>query len=112
MRIEFSNSKIGKTCIFDNAVAFNTVMSPYDNIVKQYSVQLNPEGTLDETLSKLDFTVSNIKIYDSKRNDNGEIEEYLVEDISDFTSLHTIRYTYSSSDESEILTRSLTITFF
>lgn len=112
MRIEFSNQKTGKTCIFENVTNFNTIISPYDNIVKQYSFQMIPDDTLDNIINKLDFNISKVIIYDSRLNDNNEIEEYVLDEITDFQALHTIRYSYYDPDESGVVTKSLTFTFF
>ena len=110
MRAEISNGSF-KTVVIDNVTSFGYRLSPYDPIVKEYTIRSYIDGDInpETVLSSLIFNVASIKIYGTRRNDNGEYEEYVAQEVTDVTKVYNMKYTLEDIDD--ITRKSITISF-
>ena len=106
MKAIISNSKYGKSVVFNNIVADGEFLNA-NTLMVVYSIKtmLDEETgySTKDLYEKLTFPIDKIEIFDSIKNENGEIEEVLIKSITDKHNIYSISISiendvYTSSD--------------
>lgn len=91
MKAVITNSKLGKTVVFNDVLDEGYCDNKEDRQYGTYKLKIVPDTDdpypVFKLKDKLNFTIEKIDIFNMVKNENGEFEEVLVRSVTDKTSM-------------------------
>ena len=105
MKATFTNSKLGKTVIVNNVTGCDIQnFNSSSQLIRQYVININIDtiSSFSDLVKSLDFPIEKVEISTTKKNDNNETYESIIDTITDAHFMYANRQIIQTDNNGEI----------